>query len=295
MVVSLTLEKGKSLGIVGESGCGKSVTAGAIIKLLPSNAIVESGEILFKNENILNFSDNEINSVRGKKIAFIPQDPLTSLNPLYTIGDQIAEVIAFHQKISSKNAKFLAIQALKSVNVPEAENRFNDYPHQFSGGMRQRVIIAMALCCNPELIIADEPTTALDVTVQAQILNLIKSIQEHYGTSLMLITHDLGVVAQTCDFAAVMYSGKIVEYGDIKSVFQKPSHPYTRALMEAIPSTKGTKLKSIDGQPPEIGEDIRGCKFHPRCNFRMDICQEIVPDNTYISNTHKACCYLLNN
>lgn len=208
--ISLELKKGKSLGIVGESGCGKSVTAMSVMRLLPSNAQVDSGEILWKGENILKYSEKEMQHIRGNKIALIPQDPMTSLNPLYTVGEQIHETVMLHQNVTKKEAKDIAIAALKSVRIPEADKRYNDFPHQFSGGMRQRAIIAMALSCNPELLIADEPTTALDVTVQAQILNLVKSIQKERGTSLLLITHDLGIVAETCDNVAVLYAGRIV-------------------------------------------------------------------------------------
>ena len=292
--LSFTLEKGKSLGIVGESGCGKSVTAASIMKLLPSNAVIESGEIFYQNKNILQNTEKEMQKIRGNKIALIPQDPLTSLNPLYTIGDQITESIKFHQGLSGKEAKLKAIECLNNVKLPEAENRFNDYPHQFSGGMRQRVIIAMALSCNPDLIIADEPTTALDVTVQAQILSLIKQIQQKYETSLLLITHDLGVVAETCDYVAIMYAGRIVEYGDIQSIFKNPQHPYTKGLMETIPTSSTTRLKAIMGQPPGIVNNIKGCTFNPRCNFRKEICIEEYPGNTIIKDFHSANCHLLN-
>lgn len=292
--ISLELEKGKSLGVVGESGCGKSVTAMSIMRLLASNAVIDSGEIIYDGQDILKYSEKEMRAIRGNKVALIPQDPLTSLNPLYTIGDQIMEVITLHQKVSQKEAKKIAIEALRSVKIPEPENRLNDYPHQFSGGMRQRVIIAMALSCNPELIIADEPTTALDVTVQAQILSLIKSIQEKRGTSLMLITHDLGVVAEVCDYVAVMYAGRIVEYADTRSIFNNPCHPYTKGLMESVPTTCQEKLKPIYGQPPGITDRIDGCPFNPRCKYKLSECTQMVPELTKVDSTHKVSCYLQN-
>ncbi|MEI7473301.1 MAG: ABC transporter ATP-binding protein [bacterium] len=290
--VTFHLEKGRSLGLVGESGCGKSITASSIMQLLPSNALVKSGEILYKNENILNYSNKQMQQLRGSKIVLIPQDPMTSLNPLYTIGEQVVEAIEYHTDLTKKEAKQLAIDTLKAVKLPEAEKRYNDYPHQFSGGMRQRVIIAMALSCKPELIIADEPTTALDVTVQAQILDLIKEIQKNYGTSLILITHDLGVVAETCNEVAVMYAGRIVEYADTISLFENPKHPYTQGLIESLPDTKEKKLLTIEGQPPSIYETISGCPFYPRCSKKMEICTTAFPKTTQISESHTVNCYL---
>jgi len=290
--VELTLEKGKVLGIVGESGCGKSVTAMSIMKLLPSNAIIESGEILYNGVNLLNLSPNEMQKIRGSKISLIPQDPLTSLNPLYTVGEQIIETIEYHRGISRKKATEIAIESLRSVKIPEPENRLNDYPHQFSGGMRQRAIIAMALCCNPELIIADEPTTALDVTVQAQILDLIKQIQAERGTSLIFITHDLGVIAEFCNHVAVMYAGRIVEYAEVSDIFKNPLHPYTKGLLESLPSPDKEVLNVIPGQPPAITENISGCVFHPRCPYRMPICDQIDPVLTTRENEHQVYCHL---
>lgn len=298
--VSFVLEKGKVLGIVGESGCGKSVTAMSIMKLLPSNAVIESGEVLYCEEkanlsnkiNLLNLSAKEMQKIRGSKISLIPQDPLTALNPLYTIGEQIIETIEYHRKVSRKKAKEIAIETLRSVKIPEPENRLNDYPHQFSGGMRQRAIIAMSLCCNPELIIADEPTTALDVTVQAQILDLIKQIQHERGTSLIFITHDLGVIAEFCNHVAVMYAGRIVEYAQVSDIFKNPLHPYTRGLLDSLPSIDKEILNVIPGQPPAITEDISGCVFHPRCPHRMPVCDKIDPALTVKENEHKVYCHL---
>lgn len=290
--VSFALEKGKVLGIVGESGCGKSVTAMSIMKLLPANAVIEEGEILYNGVNLLNLSAKEMQKIRGSKISLIPQDPLTSLNPLYTVGDQIIETIEYHRKVSSKEARKMAIEALRSVKIPESENRLNDYPHQFSGGMRQRAIIAMALCCNPELIIADEPTTALDVTVQAQILELIRQIQAERGTSLIFITHDLGVIAEFCNYVAVMYAGRIVEYARVEDIFKEPLHPYTKGLLESLPSPDKEVLNVIPGQPPAITEFVPGCVFHPRCPYRMPICDQADPVITLKENQHQVYCHL---
>lgn len=292
--ITFYLEKGKSLGLVGESGCGKSLTASSIMKLLAPNAIIKSGEIFYNGENILNYSNKQMQKLRGSKIVLIPQDPMTSLNPLYTIGEQVVESIKYHTDLNKEEAKNLAIKTLKDVKIPEAEKRYNDYPHQFSGGMRQRVIIAMALSCNPELIIADEPTTALDVTVQAQILDLIKEIQINYGTSLILITHDLAVIAETCDKVAVMYAGRIVEYADTVSLFEAPSHPYTQGLISSLPDKKEEKLNTIEGQPPSIYELTCGCPFYPRCTKHMDICLTAFPETSHISENHAVNCYLYN-
>jgi len=275
--VALALEKGQVLGIVGESGCGKTVTAMSVLKLLANNAVIVSGEVLFNGQNLLGFKEKQMQEIRGSKIALIPQDPLTSLNPLYTIGDQLTETIKFHRAVSTKKAWEIAVKALQDVKIPEAESRMKDYPHQFSGGMSQRVLIAMALCCNPEIIIADEPTTALDVTVQAQILDLIKEIQREKNTSLIFITHDLGIVKEFCDNVAVMYAGSIVEYADTRELFANPLHPYTKGLFESLPSADKVELKVIKGHPPSITENIPGCAFHPRCPYRMEVCNKDEP------------------
>ncbi len=289
--ISLSLKKGEVLGIVGESGCGKSVTSMSIINLLPPNGQIISGEILYNGKNLLNCDKKEIQSIRGNKIAVIPQDPLTSLNPLYTIGNQIVEVIQLHQKKNKKEAEDIAVEMLEKVQIPDAANRLKDYPHQFSGGMRQRVLIAMALCCNPDILIADEPTTALDVTVQAQIMNLIKDILKKENKSMILITHDLGVIAELADQVAVLYSGKVVEQAEVKDLFNNPMHPYTKGLLNSVPTAKSEKLEPIEGQPPDIFEDIQGCNFNPRCKFVMDKCKTIDPVTKDIDN-HTVKCHL---
>lgn len=290
--VDFEIGKGKTLGLVGESGCGKSITSASIIKLLPPNAIVQSGKIEFNSQNILELNEDKIQKIRGEQIAFIPQDPLNSLNPLYPIGEQIVETILAHKDVSPEEAKNLAIKVLDGVKIPDAKKRFNEYPHQFSGGMCQRVIIAMALCTEPKMIIADEPTTALDVTVQAQILDLIKELQEKNNMSMLLITHDLGVVAQNADEVAVMYFGRIVEKSDTKTLFENPLHPYTKALLASLPDMSKERLESIEGQPPSITDDISGCPFHLRCPYKMDICVEKEPALEFKNKTQKVACWL---
>ncbi|MDD3593331.1 MAG: ABC transporter ATP-binding protein [Candidatus Gastranaerophilales bacterium] len=293
--VSFSLKKGESLALVGESGCGKSITAMSILNLLPPNAIVTQGDIMFEGQNILKMSDFLLRQIRGKKIAFIPQDPMTALNPLYTIGEQIKEVVELHQGLKGKEAQETVISALKSVKIPDAYEKYYSYPHQLSGGMRQRVIIAMALSCEPDLLIADEPTTALDVTVQAQILNLINLIQQERKTALILITHDLGVVYNVCENICVMYSGSIVEQTSTRELFANPLHPYTQALLNSLPTDKNTQIKAISGQPPSIKELITGCKFHPRCKHAMQMCEHHIPVLTEIEPNHCAACFLYNN
>ncbi len=292
--VSLSIKEGSSLGIVGESGCGKSLTAMSVMGLLPKNAFIESGEIFFNNENLLNLSQNEMQKIRGSKIALIPQDPMSSLNPLYTVEEQLTEVIKTHLKVTDEEAFDIAVKNLENVNIPDAKKRIKDYPHEFSGGMKQRVLIAMALSCNPELIIADEPTTALDVTIQAQILKLIDNARKDRNTSLMLITHDLGVISEVCEDVCVMYAGKIVETAPSSLLFSNPCHPYTKALMQSLPSLNKGKLKTIPGQPPEITDNVSGCVFHPRCHYKMDICESIKADAVEIEANHKAACHLFN-
>ncbi|MEB3286424.1 MAG: ABC transporter ATP-binding protein [Vampirovibrionales bacterium] len=299
--LSLRLERGKMLGIVGESGCGKSMTSLAILRLVPTPGEIVSGSVMFDGQDLIKLSQKGIQDIRGAKIALIPQDPLTSLNPVYTIGDQIMEVLMRHQSISKKEALEKTIDLLRQVRIPNAESRVNDYPHQFSGGMRQRAMIAMALSCKPSLLIADEPTTALDVTVQAQILDLLKELQETHNTAILLITHDLGVVAETCDNVAVMYAGRIVEEASVFDLFQNPKHPYTKGLLHSLPTLEKiqskTPLEPIEGQPPALTEIPKGCAFEPRCPSRMEICTSAFPPHSLIegknpASPHDVRCYL---
>lgn len=278
--VSFSLPKGKTVGIVGESGSGKSITALSLLRLIGKPGEIKSGEILFKGENILNLSESAMRSIRGKEMSMIFQEPMTSLNPTYTVGQQISESFQIHEGLRKKEAYRRSVDMLKLVGIPSPEKRVHQYPHELSGGMRQRVMIAMALACNPELLIADEPTTALDVTIQAQILELIKELQERLGMSVLLITHDFGVVSETCDFVAVMYCGKIVEYTDATSIFKNPKHPYTIGLLNSIPPSDidiEGDLPVITGSVPSPDELPKGCKFAPRCPFASDICLERIP------------------
>lgn len=297
--VSFSLEKGTIHSIVGESGCGKTISAMSILRLLPKTAEITSGQILFREEkkeiDLLNLRTKEIEKIRGSKIALIPQDPMTSLNPLYTIGNQLLEVITAHQGLEGKTALDKAIESLEMVQIPSAKERLNSYPHEFSGGMKQRAIIAMALACNAKIIIADEPTTALDVTIQAQIMDILNNIKTELETSILLITHDLALVEDYADNISVMYSGRIVESATTKDFFQKTNHPYSRALLKALPSNKpgkGRKLALIEGQPPSLQQQIKGCKFHPRCDFAMPICQKEVPELKQIGSNHTSACHL---
>lgn len=293
--VSFMLERGKTHALVGESGCGKTVSAMSILQLLPKRAKILSGEICFNSENLLQYSDSELRKIRGKKIALIPQDPMTSLNPLFTVGEQLLEVIKIHQGLSGKEAWYKAIDAFESVQIPSAEERLKAYPHEFSGGMKQRAIIAMALACNAEVLIADEPTTALDVTIQAQIMDLIHKIKVERNTAVLLITHDLALVKEHAEFVSVMYAGSIVESAPADEFFANPKHPYSAALLNSIPSYRGRSLETISGQPPSIQQDISGCRFHPRCKSCMDICAEKIPELYKVSNTHYSACFLNEN
>ncbi len=290
--VSFSLGDGMALGIVGESGCGKTISAMSVMRLLPSTAVITEGEIIYNGLDILSLSEKEMRMIRGNKIALIPQDPLTSLNPLYTIGDQLMEVILLHQEVTKKEAKEIALDALSMVKIPDASKRFDDYPYQFSGGMCQRVIIAMALASEPDLIIADEPTTALDVTVQAQIMELFSEIRQKRKTSLILITHDLGLISENVDDVAVMYAGAVVEYASVKELFLNPSHPYTKGLLGSLPRGSKERLKIIEGQPPQVGQIISGCRFHPRCEFVMDKCNKKYPERYFLSDNHSVNCFL---
>lgn len=278
--VSFGLLKGKTLGIVGESGSGKSITALSILKLLAANGKIVGGEVNFKGENLLSYSDKEMRSVRGNAISMIFQEPMTSLNPVFTVGQQISESLVKHQQLGKKEAMSRSIELLKLVGIPSPDKRVKQYPHELSGGMRQRVMIAIALACNPEILIADEPTTALDVTIQAQILGLIRGLQKKFGMSVIMITHDLGVVAETCDYVAVMYAGQVVEYADILSLFQYPKHPYTIGLMNSLPrhDKELEKLEPILGNVPNPKEMPVGCRFAPRCPAATDLCRTKMPD-----------------
>ena len=273
--ISFDVNEGEVLGIVGESGSGKSVTSLSIMGLLQYPGRVVDGEILLNGEDILTYSKDQMRKVRGKEIAMIFQDPMTSLNPVYTIGNQVMEMILEHEKMTKREARARAIEMLKLVGIPAAEKRIDSYPHEFSGGMRQRVMIALALSCNPKLLIADEPTTALDVTIQAQILSLIKSLNKQFGMTTMLITHDLGVVATVCDKVAVMYGGLIMEYGTVDEIFYHPRHPYTMGLLGSIPHVDGgekRRLIPIDGTPPDLINPPKGCPFSTRCKYCMNVC-----------------------
>nr|WP_239565521.1 ABC transporter ATP-binding protein [Brevibacillus fulvus] len=291
--ISLVLDKGETLGVVGESGCGKSVTSLSIMRLLGKNAALE-GEIRFNNRNLLSLSEKEMQKVRGNEIAMIFQEPMTSLNPLHYIGKQIAEPLIRHMSLGKREAKERVIALLKLVGIPRAEEIYHEYPHQLSGGMRQRVMIAMAMACNPKLLIADEPTTALDVTIQAQILELMKKVNKESGTALLLITHDLGVVAEMCDRVVVMYAGQIVEEADVRSLFQQPRHPYTVGLMASIPEVTSSqeRLSSIPGTVPLLHEMPSGCRFAPRCAQAMEICRQQKPELISVTERHKCRCWL---
>jgi len=293
--VSFSLRKGGRLALVGESGCGKSVTALSIMRLIdmPPGKFA-GGEILFEGRNLLKLDDREIRKVRGGEIAMIFQEPMTSLNPVMTVGDQISEAVLLHQPVNRKGAQEVALQSLVDVGVPDPKRRVKQYPFELSGGMRQRIMIAMALSCNPKLIIADEPTTALDVTIQRQILELIKSVQERTGTALLLITHDLGVVAETVDEVAVMYAGRVVETGTVEEVLLNPRHPYTRGLLESIPSQgkKGQRLSAIKGVVPNPFRMPKGCKFEPRCPYAWEAGAEEEPPLIELGPDRTSRCWL---
>ncbi len=293
--ISFDVNEGEVLGIVGESGSGKSVTSLSIMGLLQYPGRVVDGEILLNGEDILTYSKNQMRRVRGKEIAMIFQDPMTSLNPVYPIGNQIMEMILEHEKMSRREARARAIEMLKLVGIPAAEKRIDSYPHEFSGGMRQRVMIALALSCNPKLLIADEPTTALDVTIQAQILNLIKKLNRQFGMTTMLITHDLGVVATVCDKVAVMYGGLIMEYGTADEIFYHPRHPYTMGLLGSIPHVDGgekRRLIPIDGTPPDLINPPKGCPFSTRCKYCMNVCTREQPPY-FAEDKHRTMCWML--
>ena len=293
--LSFDIAPGEVLGVVGESGAGKSITGSAIIGLLDPPGRIAGGEIFLSGERIDSLSSSAMRRVRGKRIGMIFQDPLTSLNPLYRIGDQLTETILTHERMSAKAATDKAERLLVEVGIPAAGARLSSYPHQFSGGMRQRVVIALALAADPELIIADEPTTALDVSVQAQVISLLKRLCKDRGTSVMLITHDMGVIAETADRVCVLYAGRLAEIGKVRDVVQHPQHPYTHGLMTAIPSLKGdpdARLEQIPGSMPRLGAIPEGCAFNPRCGFRFERCQAERPA-AYQTSRSQASCFLL--
>jgi oligopeptide/dipeptide ABC transporter ATP-binding protein len=291
---SLTLDKRQSLGLVGETGCGKSVTSLAILGLIPYPGKIERGVIMFDGEDLLQKSKEEMQAIRGGRISMIFQNPVSSLNPVFTIGDQIGSVIRLHQGIDSKEAHRRAVEMLSLVQLSDPDKIVSAYPHELSGGMCQRVMIAMALACNPDLLIADEPTTALDVTIQAQILKLMKGLRERLQTSILLITHDLSVVAQTCDRVAVMYAGNKVEYGPARDVFKTPKHPYTQGLLKAIPKmgTTRARLEGIEGAVPSMLDPPPGCRFHPRCPYAKVKCSAERPRSVELENKHAVSCVL---
>ncbi|MER8543186.1 ABC transporter ATP-binding protein [Mesorhizobium sp. M1334] len=293
--ISFQVKKGETLGVVGESGCGKSVTALSILRLLPKlSARTVGGEVRFHGRDLLELSDREMRKIRGDQIAMIFQEPMTSLNPVYTVGHQIAEAVQIHTNASRSVAMAKAEEMLRLVRIADPERRVNNYPHEMSGGMRQRAMIAMALACSPELLIADEPTTALDVTIQAQILRLIVDLKERTGTAVMFITHDLGVVAETCQRVIVMYAGRIVEQANVIDLFSRPAHPYTQGLMRSVPDPRRgrqRRLPEIPGIVPSLREPIVGCSFAPRCPFAMDICREKTPILRDVGSSHTAACW----
>ena len=294
--VSFDLYEGETLGIVGESGCGKSVTALSILRLIPSPpGRIVGGEIVFNDQDLLQLSETEMRKKRGNHIAMIFQEPMTSLNPVLTIGRQVGEPLELHKNVKINDSIKAAADLLKKVHIPAAENRVNDYPHQFSGGMRQRAMIAMGLACEPALIIADEPTTALDVTVQAQLLQLMKNLTRDFSMAQIIITHNLGVVARYADRVNVMYAGKIVEKGSSYNIYEDPRHPYTLGLMESIPRLDQdvkTKLVPIEGQPPDLANLPPGCSFYPRCKYAIETCREQVPPLESVGDKHEKACWI---
>jgi oligopeptide/dipeptide ABC transporter ATP-binding protein len=295
--VSFHVAQGETLGIVGESGSGKSITCLSLLRLVPPPAgRIVSGEVLLNGEDLLLKSMKEMRRIRGAEISMILQDPMTSLNPVFTIGDQLSEPIRIHQGLDQKSAWEKAKEMLGRVNIPLPEIRVREYPHQMSGGMRQRIVGAMALSCQPKLLIADEPTTALDVTIQAQFLQLLQSIQKEFNLALIVVTHDFGIVAKICDRVAVMYAGKMVETAPIREIFNHPRHPYTQALMNSLPRLDKNlkRLPSIKGQPPDLGNLPPGCSFAPRCSVAMKICREEIPTETKVAEGHTLSCWLAN-
>jgi oligopeptide/dipeptide ABC transporter ATP-binding protein len=292
--VSFSIDQGETLGLVGESGCGKSMTCLSILRLVPQPAgRIVHGRILLAGEDLLAKSEREMRQIRGKRISMILQDPMTSLNPLFTIGDQVETPIKLHQNLSKRTAREKAVEMLRRVHISSPEVRMRDYPHKMSGGMRQRIVGAMSLSCQPQLLIADEPTTALDVTIQAQYLRLLEEIRQSSNISMTIVTHDFGIVARICDTVAVMYAGKIVECANVRELFNHPYHPYTVALLESLPKMekKVERLYAIEGQPPDLGNLPTGCSFAPRCTYTMDICGKEPPSQHEIGANHSVSCW----
>jgi peptide/nickel transport system ATP-binding protein/oligopeptide transport system ATP-binding protein len=293
--ISLAIGRGETLGLVGESGCGKSVTAHSIIQLIPQPpGRIVGGKVFFEGQNLLALSEARMRRIRGNRISMIFQEPMTSLNPVFPVGDQVGEVIRLHQKLSRRDTRNRVVEMFQLVGIPEPEKRLANYPHQISGGMRQRVMIAMALACSPRLMIADEPTTALDVTIQAQILDLMNTLKDETGAAILFITHDLGVIAEMAQFVAVMYAGKIVEYTDVKTIFKTPKHPYTVGLLQSIPvlgiGTEGSRLKTITGIVPSLFRLPEGCLFSDRCPDVFGECREVRPKMYTVGRNHIARC-----
>jgi oligopeptide transport system ATP-binding protein len=294
--VSLTLDEGEVLSIVGESGCGKSVTALSLMRLIDEPGRIVGGTAKFRDGDhvvdLLELSQSQLQQIRGHKISIIFQDPMTSLNPVLTIGYQLAEPLKLHEKMSAKAARARARELFQRVGIPDPDQRLQDYPHQFSGGMRQRVMIAMAMACRPKLIIADEPTTALDVTIQAQILDLLRQLRDDFGASVILITHDLGVVAEIADKVAVMYAGRVVEDGSVRTIFRYAQHPYTRALLKSVPRLRDwpDRLETIEGTPPDLRAEITSCPFEPRCAYRIPLCKDVLPSLLAVEPGHRSAC-----
>lgn len=294
--VSFRVKKGQTLGIVGESGCGKSQTALSIMRLIQKPGLIESGDISFKGDSLLKKSDAQMRQILGNQMAMIFQEPMTSLNPVFTVGNQVEESIRLHKKdLTKEQVKERAIEMLRLVGIPAPEKRYAEYPHQLSGGMRQRVMIAMAMSCNPQLLIADEPTTALDVTIQAQILDLMRKVQKEFEAGMILITHDLGVVAEMCQDVLVMYAGKVVEYGTVEDIFYRPRHPYTKGLLNSIPhfetGSRLTSLQTIPGLVPSLYNLPKGCRFQERCAFVSDVCRQKEPLLENLRASHRVACF----
>ena len=293
--IDLELRRGETLGIVGESGSGKSVTALSIVRLVPSPpGHIVGGQVLLDGEDILQLDESEMEKVRGDKIAMVLQDPMTALNPVFDIEDQVGEALKIHKKLSGATLKEQVVDMLRKVRIPAPEIRIKDYPHQLSGGMRQRVVGAIGISCDPQVLIADEPTTSLDATIQAQYLRLLRDLQEETGVGIIFITHDFGIVAKMCDRVAVMYAGKIVEQGNVRQIFNNPSHPYTEALINSVPKMeeKMSRLYSIPGQPPALWDLPQGCSFAPRCPYVMDKCREAFPPSFDVEEGQYAACWL---